>query len=43
MARAICANRVTPPFRIFRREHHQIGQLVDDDDDIGHFAHIFFL
>ena len=29
------------PFRVFWREHHQIGQFVDDDDDIRQFFAVF--
>ena len=34
-ARAICASRVTDSSTFCPLQHHQIGQLVDDDQDVG--------
>ena len=34
-ARAICASRVTRFFDVVPFQHHQVGQLVDEDEDVG--------
>ena len=35
-ARAICVMRAMRALHVGRRGLHQVGQLVDDDDDVGH-------
>ena len=34
-ARAICASRATRLLDFLARGHHQVGELVDDHDDVG--------
>ena len=34
-ARAICAIRVMASSTLARSRHHQVGELVDDDHDVG--------
>ena len=41
-ARAFWAILTTSDLNVSGRRHHQIGQFVDNDDDIGHSLFLFF-